>query len=275
MSDSPAELPFRATVVPVESNEPMSDSLAHPDVDEDWSEQDLEALYQQTLEAVDAATEDVSRIIGESEDEECHELPALDALDPITDAPADQERDSEDQPEKQIRISARQVVEAVMFVGGGPVTGKQLAELLGGESTHELVDEVIESLNTLYVNQSRPYEIRLFEGGYQLTLRREYDRVRHRVYGLGPKEVKLSQDALELMALVAYQQPISKAAIDEVGKANASTVLRQLLRRELIALERDDEDNKTVVYRTTSRFLEVFGLNTLDDLPQMDDLMIR
>ena len=179
---------FETTVVPVESDEPVLNSPVHEAVDEDWSEQDLEALYP---------TDSGSRRCGyggtcrgssvNRDDEACQESPVLDTPDAITDSPAERERDSREDPEERICITARQVVEAVMIVGGGPVTGKQLAELLGGESTHELVDDVIESLNTLYVSQSRPYEIRLIEGGYQLTLRREYDRVRHRVYGLGPQ----------------------------------------------------------------------------------------
>jgi segregation and condensation protein B len=271
MSDS-ADLPFRTTVVPAEF-EPTRDFTPDSSIDDEWSEQDLEVLYRQTLEAVDAATEDASRTIGDAEDGDADDQVSAVEVSQTSEsdaADAEERDDSTTLP----RVTANQVVEAVLFVGGGPVTGKQIAELLGGESTHERVDELVESLNGLYVDQSRPYEIRLVEGGYQLALLPEFDRVRHRVFGMGPKEVKLSQDALELLALVAYRQPISRAAIDDSGKANASTVLRQLLRRELISLERDD-DGKSVMYRTTPRFLELFGLKSLDDLPQVEDVMLR
>lgn len=273
MPESSSEFPFRATVVPVGPSELPSDSTPDGSHDDEWSEQDLDDLYRQTLEAVDAATEDASRLFDE---QILEDLVDTEAVQDVGDGDATDVGEAADECDaaESVRITARQVVEALMFVGGGPVTGKQMAELLGGES-HEYVDELVESLNTMYLNQARPYEVRLVEGGYQLALRPEYDRVRNRVFGLGPREVKLSQDALELLALVAYQQPITKAEIDELGKPNASTILRQLLRRELLVLERDDEDAKTVAYRTTPRFLEVFGLKSLDDLPQVEDLMFR
>lgn len=270
MPDPAADLPFRTTIVPAAPVAPAADPPADAQIDEEWSEQDLDALYRQTLEAVDAATEDVSRTIGEPEDG-CD--PGMDdhPATPVEPHPVPDARDDDAPP----RVTERQVVEAVLFVGGGPVTGKQIAELLGGESTQERVDDLVESINAHYENQSRPYEVRLVEGGYQLALRPEFDRVRDRAFGLGPKEVKLSQDALELLALVAYKQPVLNTAFDDLGKPNTSAVLRQLLRRELISLQRDPEDGRTVAYRTTARFLEVFGLKSLDDLPQVEDLMLR
>jgi segregation and condensation protein B len=169
-------------------------------------------------------------------------------------------------------VTPKQVVEALLFVGGQPLTGKRLADLLGGEFTHDHVDQLIDELNGMYEQEGRPYEVRLGEGGYRLGLRPEFERVRDRVYGYGPKEVKLSQDALEVLALVAYQQPVTREAVEQTGKTNAPAVLRQLLRRELIALHRGDGD---VTYHTTPRFLQLFGLGSLDDLPLPEDLMFK
>jgi len=105
-----------------------------------------------------------------------------------------------------------------------------------------------------------------------MQLRAAFQRVSDRVHGYGPKEVKLSQDALEILALVAYRQPISKEQLDECGKSNWTGIVRQLLRRELIGLNRETED---VTYHTTSRFLQVFGLGSLNDLPHPEDLDYR
>jgi len=132
------------------------------------------------------------------------------------------------------------------------------------------VEELIDRLNRRYVNEHRPYEIRLGEGGHRLILKPEFEPIRNRVFGLGPKEVKLSQESLEVLALIAYQQPISKARLEQ-ERPNAGAVLRQLLRRELISLERG-ETKADVTYSTTSRFLEIFGLNTLDELPRAEEL---
>jgi segregation and condensation protein B len=107
------------------------------------------------------------------------------------------------------------------------------------------------------------------------VLRSEYEAVRNKVYGAGPREVRLSQDALEVLALVAYQQPISHAGVEASGKKNAGNLLRQLLRRELVAISRVDKSRDGVQYHTTPRFLSLFGLGNLDELPQADGLNLR
>ncbi|QDU37621.1 hypothetical protein Mal4_19360 [Maioricimonas rarisocia] len=170
-------------------------------------------------------------------------------------------------------VRPRQVLEALLFVGGQPLTTRQLADSLGGEFPHEEIDELIDALNHDYFVQNRPYEIRLGEGGYRLTLRSEYERVRSRVYGQGPREVRLSQDALEILAFVAYQQPVDRPAVEETGKKNAAGLLRQLLRLELVALTRREDG--TVTYHTTTRFLELFGLGSIDDLPRAAEIRFK
>jgi segregation and condensation protein B len=164
------------------------------------------------------------------------------------------------------------VIEAALFVGGGPLTARKISGLLRGSYGPKEVELVIDELNDAYVAQARPYEIRLGDGGYRLELRPEYDRLRNRVYGSGPRAVRLSQEVLEVLALVAYRQPISAAEIEELGKQNAANLLRQLLRRDLIAFARGPSGRKDVRYHTTPRFLSVFGLGTIADLPQAEDL---
>ena len=178
-------------------------------------------------------------------------------------------------PPADSSVTPAQVIEAALFVGGQPLTAGKLYALLRGAITVEQVPELIDELNTLYAAQERPYEVRLGDGGYRLELRPEYDRLRARVFGQGPREVRLSQDLLEVLALVAYRQPITQAEIEALGKASPGNQVRQLLRRELIQLERDPEQPKEVRYRTTERFLSVFGLANLADLPQPDDLAAR
>jgi segregation and condensation protein B len=173
------------------------------------------------------------------------------------------------------RVTPGQVIEAALFVGGGPLTTKKLSTLLSGENKKETVEQTIEELNRQYADEDRPYEIALVEGGYRMRLRSDFERIRNRVFGLGPKEVRLSQESLEVLALVAYRQPISRQQIEAAGKENSGGVVRQLLRRELIAIERDEKRRKDIKYKTTSRFLSLFGLGSLDELPQADDLNFR
>jgi segregation and condensation protein B len=99
--------------------------------------------------------------------------------------------------------------------------------------------------------------------------------VQHRVFGIGPKDVKLSQDALEVLSLIAYKQPVGKEAVDAHVKENAGNILRQLLQRQLVSLHRDGDDAQDITYRTTPRFLQVFGLTDLSELPQSEELSFK
>jgi chromosome segregation and condensation protein ScpB len=173
---------------------------------------------------------------------------------------------------ESVQVTPSQVIEAALFVGGGPLTAKRICALVRGSSDSAFVEQSIDELNDAYSAQGRPYEIRLGDGGYRLELRPEYDRLRHRVYGSGPREVRLSPDLLEVLALVAYQQPIRQLEIESHGKQNVGNLLRQLLRRDLVAFERGSGGRKDVRYHTTARFLSVFGLGSLEELPQAEDL---
>jgi segregation and condensation protein B len=224
---------------------------------------EIEAAYLRALELAEAA----EQFFPESSPPPIPEvIPAVEQIQarPVPSAPV------ESAPE--IVLASWQVLEALLFVGGRPLTGRHLAELLGGSHTHEQVDSILDELNQRYLQEGRPYQIQLTEGGYRLLLRPEFEAVRSRVYGQGPKEVKLTQDALELLAYVAYQQPVTLEQAEETGKANVSGLLRQLLRRELISLQRSPE---TDTYHTTPRFLELFSLSSLDDLPQLMDFDLK
>lgn len=178
------------------------------------------------------------------------------------------------EPAQDPSLKPLRVIEACLFVGGLPLSAKKLAGLLDGNNEASDIESLIDELSLEYSAQGRPYEIRLGDGGYKVTLRAEFETIRSRVYGVGPRDVKLSQDALEVLALVAYQQPITPAAI-EACKPNSANILRQLLRRELISLNRIDQQRNGVEYHTTPRFLQLFGLAQLNELPRPEDLSIR
>lgn len=189
--------------------------------------------------------------------------------------PEPDESPAEEVVVEEARLTPRQIIEACLFVGGSPLTSKRLATVLRGEIDGDYVDREINELNRQYAAEGRPYEIRLGDGGYRLSLREEFERIRHKVYGLGPKEVRLSQDALEVLAVVAYHQPVQQAQVEELGKPGCGAVLRQLVRRELIAVERDPAKPREVSYKTTSRFLSLFGISSLDELPRHEQVSYK
>lgn len=160
-----------------------------------------------------------------------------------------------------------QIVEALLFVGGLPLTAEHAADAIRG-LTPEQFRECIDALNHVYRAQNRPYAVIHGPTGYVLRVSRKYAAVRERLYG-GPREARLNQPALDVLALVAYRQPVGKADIDGARGADSGGVLRQLVRLGLVAGEKTDGGE--LVYRTTDRFLEVFRLRELEDLPELGE----
>lgn len=261
-------------------------------------EDDLEAAYRQALEAVDSVQHEVDEALrdlvpeddetdADGDDEAAHadgsEESSEDEPAATAGVPRDAEQGTDDGSTDDAstggrggtRVSARQIVEAALFVGGKPLTTKKLSSLLESDCAPDLIEGVIHELNEQYQTENRPYEIRFGEGGYRMVLKPEFEKERNRVFGLGPKEIRLSQEALEVLSLVAYKQPISKREIEECGKENPGNVLRQLVRRELVVVERPDDKEGEIRYRTTDRFLQLFGLGSLNELPQAEELSLK
>jgi segregation and condensation protein B len=163
-----------------------------------------------------------------------------------------------------------QLVEAMLFVGGPPLTAAAAGSAVRG-LTPEGFRTTVDALNRRYRAQRRPYAAEARDGGFVLTLLPAYRGVRERVFG-GPRETRLTQPALDVLGVVAYRQPVGKAEVDAVRGTDSGAVLRQLVRLGLVAVrQRADSDRKEVLYGTTPRFLQVMGLGGLDDLPRLGD----
>ena len=293
-AESTSDADFAAAFERLSGLDGEIESPAESDDEADWPAEDLESAYRRALEANDSVEWDFSHYAAESAGTDEGETTSSDADSTVgasddaenadSDAPqdADPSASSDDDPGEtrssdvpQLRIRMAQVVEAALFVGGEPLTSKRLCYMLKGDYELDAIEQAIEELNRRYNDEERPYEIRLGEGGYRIVLRDEFNSVRNRVFGIGPREVKLSQDVLEVLALVAYRQPITQNEIEQLGKDSPGGALRQLLRRQIIELQRDEQDRKRVTYSTTPRFLSVFGIGTIDELPQADELAFK
>jgi len=170
------------------------------------------------------------------------------------------------EPSSPVRI-----VEALLFVGGAPLTAVRASEIVRG-LTPERFAEAIATLNHDYRRQGRPYVIGPQGQGYVLTLRPRFRGVLTKLYGTA-REARLSPAAIDVLALVAYRQPATKQEVDSLRGAESGNLLRQLVRRGLIVVvQRGDATQRDVAYGTTPRFLELFGLSNLDDLPHTQDL---
>ncbi|QDT55346.1 hypothetical protein Pan44_33890 [Caulifigura coniformis] len=257
------------------SHRPFSVVLHQPDVeetaplemppDDGWSVDDLEAEYLKAVEAAEQA-ELLSEIAIDAVSDEV-------SLEPVAEEqPVEPEVPVEAPSEPALDVDTAQVLEALLFVGGAALSPRRLADVVNTS-----VDEVearIDELNRRYRGERRPYFIELEDGHYRLAIESEFEAVRSRVHGQGPRDVRLAPDALEVLALVAYQQPLSKEELVASGKPEADSIVRQLIRRDLVTISRG-EDGKSILYSTSPRFLELFGLRSLNDLPRAEDLRFK
>jgi segregation and condensation protein B len=162
------------------------------------------------------------------------------------------------------------IVEAMLFVGGPPLTAVRAGEAVRG-LVPEQFRQVIDALNRDYRRQGRPYRVQAREQGYELVLLPRYRGVLDRLYG-SAREARLSPAALDVLALVAYRQPVTRQEVESLRGLDSGSSLRQLVRLGLVAVQRGEAGQRDIAYGTTPRFLKLFQLRSLDDLPRTLDL---
>jgi segregation and condensation protein B len=173
-------------------------------------------------------------------------------------------------PTQELPPSPEQLVEAMLFVGGHPLSADVACAAVRG-LTPERFRAAVDSLNRRYREQWRPYAVESRGDGFALAVRPAYRNLRERLFG-GPREARLSQPALDVLSVVAYRQPVGKAEVDAIRGTDSGAVLRQLVRLGMVAVQhRADAAGREVRYGTTPRFLQVFGLASLDELPRLGD----
>ncbi len=166
--------------------------------------------------------------------------------------------------------SPEQLIEAMLFVGGHPLSAAVACNAVRG-LTADRFRAAIDVLNRRYRAQQRPYAIDPRDDGYVLAVRAPYRNLRERIFG-GPRETRLGQPALDVLSVVAYRQPVGKAEVDTVRGTDSGPVLRQLVRLGLVTVQhRAEATGREVRYGTTPRFLKVFGLTSLDELPRLGE----
>ncbi len=170
-------------------------------------------------------------------------------------------------------LCPRSIVEAILFVGhpgNEPLTAEQLSQLMRGVPAWE-VDELVRELNHAYAEHGHAFQILSAGSGYRLALRDEMAQLRNVFYGR-VREARLSQAAVDVLAIVAYQQGLTRAEIEQLRGRPCGALLAQLVRRGLLRFERPPQKPRTPRYATTDRFLELFGLGSLDELPLSQEL---
>jgi segregation and condensation protein B len=184
--------------------------------------------------------------------------------------------DGEPSDDDPCPLSPTTILEAMLFVGNQqnePLTAGRAAELMRGVTPGE-IPGLVDGLNRRYAANRCPYRIIRERTGYRLSLHKAFEPVRTRFYGR-VREARLSQAALDVLAIVAYRQPVTAEDVHRLRDTSSSHILTQLVRRQLLRIERSPEKPRRVTYHTTDRFLELFGIESLGDLPQVEDLERR
>jgi segregation and condensation protein B len=166
-----------------------------------------------------------------------------------------------------------QIIEALLFASDAPLTAADLARV-DERLDEDTVQAVIDELRSEYDAAERSFQIVDVAGGYQLLTRPEFVSVLER-YETVPQPSRLSTPALEVLAIIAYRQPLGRTEIEEIRGVSSSGVLKTLLDRHLVdVVGRAEGLGRPLLYGTTQKFLEHFGFRSLEDLPRPDELPV-
>ncbi|MFA7359615.1 MAG: SMC-Scp complex subunit ScpB [Candidatus Kapaibacterium sp.] len=169
----------------------------------------------------------------------------------------------------------KNIVEALIFASDEEITTKEIKDLLDTFRISVSVKEIetsIDELNREYENNSNAFEIIKLAGGYIFATRKKYSHFLGKLTAETQKK-KLSQSAIETLAIIAYKQPITRSEIEFVRGVNVDYIVNSLLERDLITIKgRADGPGRPILYGTTSSFLKVLGLNAIEDLPKLKEI---
>ena len=195
------------------------------------------------------------------------EEPEAEAEGEAFEGPAAEDDDDPD----AIDATLESAIEAILFASDEPLVAQRLVNIAEVGSVKQIRD-CVDSLNEQYAKNGRAFRIEQIAGGYQMMTLDVYNHWLKKLVKVRT-ENKLSPAALETLAIIAYKQPIIRADIEAIRGVAASEMIRNLMYKGLAKITgRAEVVGRPMLYGTTKKFLEVFGLNTLKDLPKTDEL---
>lgn len=169
-------------------------------------------------------------------------------------------------------------IEAVIFVSESPVKEEELTRIFSREdlpdwqASPEDIAAALELLKEKYAGTEHAYELREIGGGFQFLTRKDFGPLIRALLAEKDKK-RLSRASLETLSIIAYRQPISKAEIEYIRGVNCDYAIQKLLEKLLIETAgRSDAPGKPLLYKTSTYFMEYFGINTLNDLPKLQEI---
>lgn len=172
---------------------------------------------------------------------------------------------------KRNDAALKSALESMMFMWGEPLDVKTAAEVVGREPKD--VETAFEELMEEYDSEARGIRIRRIERGYQMTTFEENgDYIRRLCAPI--RKRRLSQSALEVLAIIAYKQPVTKGEIEAVRGIKCDTVVAGLIKKDLVKERgRSDSIGRPVLYGTTDKFLQYMNMESLKDLPRLEEFV--
>ena len=163
------------------------------------------------------------------------------------------------------------IFESLFFTAEKPVKISDILSVMGEELKTEDVKKHLAELTTLYQKSERGVELKEVAGGYQLVTKDENKEFVGRFKKQKP--FQLTKASLEVLSIVAYQQPCTRSEINQIRRTDSGHILRRLMDRDLIAFAGPSEQpGKPMTYKTTQKFLETYGLKNLKSLPSLEDI---
>jgi len=181
------------------------------------------------------------------------------------------ERATSDEPrETSNEPTVESVIEAVLFASDEPLSAERLANIV--ETGVRQIRQHIQSLNDKYQANNNAFRIEQIAGGYQMLTLSAYNLWLGKLLR-ARSDSKLSPAALETLAVIAYKQPVMRADIEAIRGVAAGELIRGLMYKGLVKIVgRAEVLGRPMLYGTTKKFLEIFGLNSLKDLPKVEEL---
>ncbi|MCF7669877.1 MAG: SMC-Scp complex subunit ScpB [Verrucomicrobia bacterium] len=184
-------------------------------------------------------------------------------------------------------MELKRVLESILFNSQRPLQERELKEVLSKtaeesdeeeiiqfkKTSPQAITEELESLADWYNHTPCSFNLSCIAGGWQFTNKPEFAPWQRAILGVKPRPAKLSQPALETLAIIAYRQPITRSEMEQIRGVSVDGVIQTLLERELIEqVGRAEVPGRPITYGTTQAFLECFGLKNLESLPAADEL---
>ncbi len=167
-------------------------------------------------------------------------------------------------------LQIKSIIESLLFASKGPLNVEEIKKVIP-DAEKEEIKAVLNELKNEFEKRNGGFVLHEVAGGFQFRTKPEHKEYIHRLFQ--PSPARLSKAALETLAIIAYRQPVMRSEIEHIRGVNAGNTIRLLLERKLVRiLGRREIPGRPIVYATTQKFLEIFDLKSLKDLPTPKDI---